>query len=195
MSRMKITLIVIAAAFLVCLVVIGLRPDKPDAASASETTGGPSFEVRVVKPLSARPLFELLGLLRAGDLGFDHTSRGAENGRVGRDRLELIAEGWDLSIETDGEGKIASGTRLVFPLDLGGQERRLRCRPAVPAIGYLRSAMQAGPDELGGSFSVQLATCEIAETGKVIEWPPAPLTVRGHFERLPIAPAKKIAGP
>lgn len=195
MSRMKITLIVIAAALLVCLVVIGLRPDKPDAASASETTVGPSFEVRVVKPLSARPLFELLGLLRAGDLGFDHTSPGAEIGRVGRDRLELIAEGWDLSIETDGEGKIASGTRLVFPLDLGGQARRLRCRPAVPAIGYLRSATQAGPVELGSSFSVELATCEIAETGKVIEWPPAPLTVRGNFERLAIAPAKKIAGP
>jgi hypothetical protein len=116
---------------------------------------------------------------------FDHTSRGAQTGSVGPDRLELSAEGWDLSIETDGGGRVAPGTRLVFPLGLGGRQVRLRCRPADPGIGHLHTNTRAGSDELDGRFLVEFATCENAESGKAIEWPPAPLTVRGSFEGLP----------
>jgi len=191
-TSMKTSLIIIALALLACLVVFRSRPDEPDepvGASVSETSRGPSFEVRVVMPRSGLPLGGILpdwlvarldGTPR--ELRFDHTSRGAEIGGAGQDRLELRADGWDLFIETDGEGRVAPGTHLVFPLGLGGRQVRLRCRPADRATGYLRTTTRAGSDELDGRFLVELATCENAETGKVIEWPPAPLTVNGSFE-------------
>jgi hypothetical protein len=192
MVGVKTSLIIIALALLACLVVIGSRPDEPVGASVSGTSRGQSFEVRVVMPPSALPLFGILpepleaqldGTPR--ELGFDHASRGAEIGSVGHDRLELSADGWDLSIETDGEGRITPGTRLVFPLALGGRQVKLRCRPADRGIGYLRTTTRAGADELGGRFLVELATCENVGSGKTINWPPAPLTVRGSFEGLP----------
>jgi len=189
---MKTSLIIIALALLACLVVLGSRPHEPVAVSAPKTSGSPWFEVHVVRPRSALPLFGILPepltkrlLGETGDLGFDHASRGAEIGSVAHDRLALSADGWDLSIETHGEGRIAPGTRLVFPLALGGRQVKLRCRPAAHATGYLRTTPRAGDDEFGGRFLVKLATCENVATGKVIEWPPAPLTVRGRFEGLP----------
>lgn len=189
MGGMKTSLIIVAAALLAYLCVLGSRPDEPVVASVSDTSRGPSFEVWVVKPLSARPLFGLLpaGLpgLPAGELRFGHESRDAEIGSVGHDRLELSADGWDLFIETDGEERVAPGTRLVFPVELADRQLSLRCRPADQASGYFRTTTQAGSGELDGRFRVELATCENAETGKVIEWPPAPLTVRGSFEGLP----------
>jgi hypothetical protein len=36
-----------------------------------------------------------------------------------------------------------------------------------------------------GSFVVKLAICENARSGKIANWPPAPLTVHGSFDRLP----------
>ena len=94
---------------------------------------------------------------------------------------ELTADGWDLFIETNGEGRVAPGTRLVFPLGLGGRRVRLDCQPADRATGYLRTTTRAGSDELGGRFLVELAICKNAESGKTINWPPAPLTVRRSF--------------
>jgi hypothetical protein len=194
-TSMKISLIIIALALVACLVWLASRPDEPDepvGVSVSETSRGPSFEVRVVMPRSALPLFGILpdrlvakldGTPR--ELRFDHTSRGAQIGSVEHDRIELSADGWDLFIETDGEGRVAPGTHLVFPLGLGGRQVRLSCRPADRATGYLRTTTRAGSDELGGRFLVELATCKNAESGKAIEWPPAPLTVRGSFEGLP----------
>ena len=188
MGRMRTWLVIITLALLACLVVIGLRPDEPPAAGTSATSPSPSFEVRVEKPRSALPLFgllpaELFGV--AGSLAFNHASRGAAIGLVGRDRLELSAEGWDLSIEIDGEGRVAPGTRLVFPLELGGRQVTLRCRPADRGIGTLRITTPADADEYSGHFLVELATCENTKSGKALEWPPAPLTVRGSFARLP----------
>lgn len=186
---MKILLIIIALLLLAGLVVLGSRRDEPVAPSVSDTSRGPSFEVRVVKPRSARPLFGLLpdGFpgLPASELRFDHTSSGADIRSVELNRLELSADGWYLLIETDSEGRVAPGTSLVFPIELAGQQRTLRCRPEVRASGYLRTTTRAGSDELDGHFLVEFATCENAETGKAIEWPPAPLTVRGSFEGLP----------
>lgn len=188
---LKTALIIGALALVACLVVLRSQPDEPDAASVPDTSRGPSFEVHVLRPRLARPLFGIIPteieakLWGSGDPWFDHTSRGARIGSVGHDRLELIADGWDFLIETDGEGRIAPGTRLVFPMELAEKQRRLRCRPAERANGYLRTTMRAGSDELDGRFLVELATCENEETGKVIEWPPAPLTVRGSFGGLP----------
>ena len=199
-TSMKTWLIIIVLALLACVVVLRSLPDKPEepvGASGSETPRGPSFEVRVVVPRLGLPLGGILpdrlverldGTPR--ELGFDHASRGAEIGGVGLDRLELRADGWNFFIETDGEGRIAPGTHLVFPLGLGGRRVRLNCRPADGSPGYLRTTARAGSDELDGRFLVELATCENVETGKVIEWPPAPLTVRGSFEGLPPAVAR-----
>jgi hypothetical protein len=192
-TSMKIWLIIIAMALLACLVMLMLRsrPDESVAESVSDTSRGPSFEVRVIMPRSGLPLGGILPdwLVKKLDgtpseLRFDYTSRGAEISSVGHDRLELSADGWNLFIETDGEGRVAPGTRLVFPLGLGGKQMKLRCRPAYPGIGHLQTTTRAGSDELGGRFLVELATCENAESGKAIEWPPAPLTVRGSFEGL-----------
>ena len=116
---------------------------------------------------------------------FGHASRGAEVGSAGHDRLELRADGWELLVEADGKGGIAQGMRLVFPILLAERQRRLRCRPADGANGYFRTTTRAGSGELDGSFVVELAACENAETGRVIEWPPAPLTLRGSFAGLP----------
>ncbi len=191
-TSIKTSLIIIALALLACFVALRSRPDEPVAESVSDTSRGPSFEVRVVMPRSGLPLGGILpdALVEKLDgtpreLRFDHTSRGAEIGSVEDDRLELRAHGWDLFIETDGEGRVAPGTRLVFPLGLGGRRMRLSCRPADPGIGNLQTTTRPGSDELGGRFVVELATCENAESGKAINWPPAPLTVHGIFEGLP----------
>ncbi|MBC8028778.1 MAG: hypothetical protein H7Z16_01595 [Pyrinomonadaceae bacterium] len=197
-TSIKTSLIIIALALLACLaclVWLISRPDEQDepvGVSVSDTSRGPSFEVRVVMPRSALPLGGILpdALVEKLDgtprqLRFDHTSRGAQIGSVENDRLELSADGWALFIETDGEGRVAPGTHLVFPLGLGGRRVRLDCRHADRATGYLRTATRAGSDELGGRFLVELATCKNAESGKTTNWPPAPLTVRGSFAGLP----------
>jgi len=200
MKRSVKTSLIIIAALVACLawlVWIGSRPgerDGPDetvADNLSETSRGPSFEVRVVMPRSGLPLGGILpdwfvkkldGTPR--ELRFDHTSSGAQIGSIGQERLELRADGWDLLIETDGEGRITPGTHLVFPLALGGRRVRLDCRPADLANGYLNTTRRAGSDELvelNGRFLVELATCKNAESGKATNWPPAALTVRGSF--------------
>jgi hypothetical protein len=190
-TSMRTWLSVIALALLAGLVWLVSRPDEPAAASVPDASRGPSFEVRVEKPRLARPLFGILPTkledkLLGGELRFDQASRGAHVGGVGHDRLELRADGWDFLIETDGEGGIAPGTRLVFPILLAERQRTLRCRPADGATGYLHATTRAGSSGvLDGSFLVELANCENAEAGRAIEWLPAPLTVRGSFAGLP----------
>lgn len=193
-KSLRTSLIIIAVALLACvacLVWLGSRPDDPDepvGASVSETSRGPSFEVRVVVPRGGLPLGGILPdwFVRKHDLTprelqFDHTSPRAQIVSVKQDRLELSADGWDLFIETDSEGRIAPGTRLVFPLGLGGRRLRLDCRSADRATGYLSTSTRAGSDELSGRFLVEFAICRNAESGKTTNWPPAPLTVRGSF--------------
>lgn len=190
----KTSLITIALALLACLAVLvwlSSRPGQPDdfvGESVAATSGSPAFEVRVVMPRAGLPLGGILpdwfvkkldGTPR--ELRLDHTSQGARIGNVGTDRLELSADGWELLIETDGEGRITPGTHLVFPVALGGRSLRLNCHPANRAAGYLRTVPRAGSDELGGRFLVELARCNNAESGTSINWPPAPLTVRGSF--------------
>jgi hypothetical protein len=121
-TPMKTSLIIIALGLVACLVwLVWLssrldEPDKPVAESISDTSRGPSFEVRVVMPRSGLPLGGILpdSLVKKFDgtpreLRFDHTSSGAQIGSVGLDRLELRADGWDLFIETDGEGRSLQG--------------------------------------------------------------------------------------
>jgi len=215
-KSIKTSLIIIALALVACLtflVWLVSRPDEldqPVGESVSDTSRGPSFEVRVERPRIDRFLYGILPtkleakLFGGGELRFDHASRGAKSGSVGHNRLELSADGWDLLIETDGEGRVAPGTRLVFPMELAEVQRTLRCRPADRATGYLRTTTRAGSDVLDGSFLVELATCENAETGKIIDteaggnpgqaWPSAPLTLRGSFHGLPQRPSLEPKG-
>src|SRR5688572_1391737 len=172
-KSIKTSLIIIALALLaslVCLVWLVSRPDEPDetfASSGSDTSRGPSFVVNVERPRMDRPFGGILPtkleakLFGGGELRFDYASRGARIGSVGQDRLELSADGWDLLIETDGEGRVAPGTRLVFPIEIAEKQWTLRCRPADPAAGYLRTTMRAGSGDidgrLDGRFLVELA--------------------------------------
>jgi hypothetical protein len=206
MSRMKRSIktsliIIVALALLACLVWIVSRPHEPDAATGSGTSRSPSFEVSVEKPRMDRFLGGILPtkleakLLGGGELRFDHTSPGAKIGSARPDRLELSADGWDLLIETDGEGRIAQGTRLLFPIEIAEVQRKLRCQPADRAVGYLHATTREGSGEIDGGFLVELATCVNAETGKILDteaggrlgqaWPSSPLTLRGSFAGLP----------
>ena len=179
-KSMKTSLIIIALALvacfvsLVCLVWRVSRPDEPVTPRVSNTSRGPSFEVHVERPRMDRFLGGILptkleARLLGGELRFDHASRGAKIGSVGKDRLALSADGWDLLIETDGEGGIAPGTRLVFPIEIAEKQYTLRCRPADRATGYLSTTTRAGSDVLDGRFLVELARCENAETGKILD--------------------------
>jgi len=203
---MKTLLITIAAlALLACLVMVGIvlrsQPDEPAAASVSVTSRSASFEVSVEKPRMDRAFFGILPttleakVFGGGELRFDHTSRGAKIGNVGHDRLELSADGWNLFIEINAEGRVAPGTRLVFPIEIAEKQWTLRCRPADRATGYLRSTTRADSDVLDGRFLVEFAACADAESGEILDteagaspgdaWPSAPLTLRGNFEGLP----------
>ena len=201
-KSIKTSLIVIALALVAgvaCLAWLLSRPDdldRPVAESVSKTTEGTAFEVSVERPRMDRFLGGILPTaleerLIGGALRFNHASRGARMGRVEQNRVELFADGWDLLIETDGEGRVAPGTRLVFPMEIAEVERTLRCRPADRAVGHLHTTTRAGSNVIDGSFLIELAKCENAETGKILDteaggnpgdaWPSSPLTLRGSF--------------
>jgi hypothetical protein len=179
----KVLLIVILVlALLAGVYFLILQRDDSSAVDIGETIQGPGFEVKLIRPFTARPA---LGLLSGSDQQFDHTSPGAKAAVVEPDHLELRAEGWNLLIASDGNEGIGSGTYLVFPTELGGRQVTLRCRPADSAEGYFRTANEANADELKGVFLVKLAKCENQTSGKSLDWPPAPLTLTGSFAGLP----------
>ena len=209
---MKTSLLIIVLGLLTGLAGIVWLVSRPDKTVVSETSGSPSFEVNVEKPRMDRFLGGILptGLeakLIGGELRFDNTSRGAKIGNVGRDRLELSADSWNLLIETDGKGGIAPGTRLVFPIEIAEKKWTLRCRPADHAVGFLDATTRPSMSEsksselpnggsgvLDGRFLIELARCEDAATGKILDteaggnpgdaWPSDPLTLRGSFAGL-----------
>jgi hypothetical protein len=201
-NPMKTSLIIIALVLLGSLAWfawLGSRSKEPDETTAEtvlNTSQGPAFEVRVAVPRMGRPLGGILPdwlVVKLdgtpSELGFDHATAGARIGSAAPNRVELSAESWDLLIETDSEGRVTAGTRLVFPLALGGRHLRLSCQPAERAKGHLSTSMRAGSEVVSGRFIVELAHCKNAESGKAIEWPPAPLTVRGSF----VGPAQASA--
>lgn len=202
-KSIKKSLIIVTLAFvacLVCLVWLLLRSDESFNPSVSDTSGGPSFQVNLERPRTDRPFGGILPtrleakVFGVSELRFDQASPGARIGSVGHDRLELSAEGWDFLIETDGEGHIAPGTRLVFPIEIAGKQWTLRCRPAERANGYLKATTRSGSGVLDGRFLVEFARCEDAKTGKILDteaganpgdaWPSKPLILRGSFAGL-----------
>ena len=125
------------------------------------------------------------------DLRFDQASPGAKVGSVGNNYVDLHADGWDLHIETNGEGKVDPGTRIVFPIEIAEKQWTMRCRPAEQPVGFFHVAPRSGLGDLEGNFVVEFTNCEDAKTGKILDteagarpgdaWPSAPLTVRGSF--------------
>ena len=188
-AGMKAALLLCVVALLALIVALAMQGDEPPASMLSQDIEGPAFEVRILKPRASRPLGGILpdGIfgLPPSELRFDHTSVGADVGEVGADRVELGAEGWKLVIVTDADGQVAPGTHVVFPLELGGRELSLRCVPADQATGTLRTTSREGRDELDGDFVIEFVTCEHADSGKAIAWPPGPLLVHGSFAGLP----------
>ncbi len=105
---------------------------------------------------------------------------------MGPRRIELGADGWDLLLVLDDDGRVASETTIVFDLVFEDRTRRVRCRPGDPAVGTLNSVTPGESGELSGSFDIELAHCEDAETGTPLGWPPRPLLLHGSFDRLPL---------
>jgi hypothetical protein len=202
-KSIRTSLIVIALVLVACLaglVWLVSRSGESVTRRASDTTGSPTFEVNVDKPRMDRFLGGILptrieGKLLGGELRFNHASRGARIGSVAPNRIELGSEGWNLLIENDSEGRIAPGTRLVFPIEIAEKQYSLRCRPEDRANGFLEVTTRPASGELDGRFLIELARCENAATGKILDteaggspgqaWPSSPLTLRGSFQGLP----------
>ena len=162
---------------------------RASQANAANAAGGPAFEVNVEAPmLSGRPPWEVpgvvLGLSERGPK-FNETSSGAKVINVGKDRLELNADGgWNIFIVAEGEGRIASGTHLQFPIKLGNRPLNFDCRPADHSTGHLITSRNATSGEINGSFVVEVVTCTNTKSGKSAAWPYEPLTIRGTFSGL-----------
>jgi len=193
MRGKKLLVIVIALALLLAFIV-ALRRQRDQAArpSVSETSrliGGPAFDVQVEMPAfnSGRAPWEIPGVILGYDRGprFDQASAGAQVGKIAPDHIEFRADGgWDLLIQTDGEGRLAEGTHVAFPVKLGGRPLKFNCRPADPALGYLHTTARTGPEELEGSFELEVSICKNAVSGKTAAWPYRPLKIRGNFAGL-----------
>ena len=163
------------------------RPDRPVATIVPGSSSGPSFVVQIIRPRLGLPLGGILPPQLFGQeahLGFDSTSAGAAIGSVGPGRLELGADDWDLVLVLDADGRVTPETQVVFELVFEESLRRVRCRPGDPAVGTLSTTVLAESGELSGSFDIELARCEDANTGKPLGWPPKPLVLHGSFDRL-----------
>jgi len=170
------------------LAVVGYQPDRPVGTIVPGSSSGPAFVVQVIRPRAGLPLGgivspELFGF--EAHLGFDSTSTGATIGSVGPERLELRADGWDLVLVFDGDGRVTAESQVVFELLFEERLRRVRCRPGDPVVGTFNTTTLAESGELSGSFDIEFARCEDADTGTPLGWPPQPLVLHGSFDRLP----------
>ena len=169
--------------------IVSYRPDRPVATIVPGSSAGPAFVVQVIRPRLGLPLGgivppQLFGL--EAHLGFDSQSAGADIGSIAPGRLELAADDWDLVLVLNGDGRVAPETQLIFELKFQEQLRRVRCRPGDPTVGTLSTSALAESGGLSGSFDIELARCEDAETGTPLGWPSQPLVLHGSFDRLPL---------
>src|SRR6185369_7688444 len=200
---LQISLSIFALVLVLCLAsIVWLlsRPHEFGAPNIAGTTSLPSFEVIIEKPRMDRPFFGIVPtkleakIFGVSELRFDQASGGARVGSIGISHVDLHADGWDLNIESTVEGKIGSGTRIVFPIEIAEKQWTMRCRPADQAVGSFNVAPRTGSGQLQGNFVVEFTNCEDAKTGKVLDteaggrpgdaWPSAPLTVRESFAGL-----------
>jgi hypothetical protein len=166
------------------------RPDRPVDAIAPGSSSGPAFVAQIIRPRLGLPLAgivppQLFGL--EGHLGFESTSPGATIDSVGPGRVELGAEDWDLHLVFDAEDRVAPETFVAFEFVFEERLQRVRCRPGESPGGTILTTRPTGSGELSGSFDVELARCERADTGEPLGWPPKPLVLHGSFDRLPLS--------
>jgi hypothetical protein len=186
-DRLKPSWIILSALLFVGLIVVSYRPDRPVATIVPGSSAGPTFVAQIIRPRLGLPLGGVLPPQLFGfeaHLGFSSESAGASIRRFDTHRLELGADGWEVVIVLDGDGRIAPETYVVFELLFEGQLRRVRCMPNDPAVGTLSTAPLAGSGEHSGNFDIELARCEDAATGIPLGWPPKPLVLHGSFDRL-----------
>jgi len=155
------------------------------------STDTPAFEMRVLKPRSARPLFGILpdGLfgLPPKELQFNSfapSEKDTKVAEIGRHYLAIGDGDWSLYIETNENGEITANTQIVFPIELGERLVTLRCHAEPDIDGYLNTDDTTDLDAYRGTFLVKISICENAVSNKSIEWPPRPLTVYGAFDGL-----------
>ena len=163
------------------------RPDRPRPELRPGSSPGPAFFVQILRPRMGLPLGGLLPPSLFGlesRLGFESESPGASITSAGPRRIELAAEGWELLVVVDEEGQVTNETWVSFELVFEERARRVIRRPGDPATGTFVITLQE-EGEIGGSFDIELARCEDANTGKAIGWPPQPLVLHGSFDRLP----------
>jgi len=197
MRGKKKLLIVIGLALLVgasLLLFLKWRSNQEERTSLASAPDG-SFVMQVEKPLlSLRAPWEVPRAVfgdRDPDLRLRNTSPGAKLGSVTPKHFELTADGgWDLIIESDGQGRIAEGTRLVFPISYGGGHFVFSCRHADLGIGYFKTTARG--DKLDGDFLLRLTQCKNMKSGKNTSGLP-PFPVRGSFKGLPLLMTKDDA--
>lgn len=186
-TGMKPSWILLSLLLLVGSFVVSYRPDRPLATIAPGSSSGPAFVVQVIRPRLGLPLGGIVPPQFFGieaHLGFDSQSAGAYTGNFGPGRLELGAEGWDLVLVFNGDGRVAPETQVVFELKFEEQLRRVRCRPGDPVVGTFSTSVLAESGERSGSFDIELVRCEDAETGAPLGWPPKPFVLHGSFDRI-----------
>lgn len=189
-SRVRLPLLLLGGLFVVVFfAVVVYRPDRPVATIVPGSSSGPAFVVQIIRPRVGLPLGgilppELFGLDE--HLGFDSASTGATIGSVGPERLELAADDWELVIVLDGDGRVTAETHVVFELVFEERPRKLRGWPGDPIVGTFSRTVPADSGELSGSFDIELARCEDADTRAPLGWPSQPLVLHGSFDRLPL---------
>lgn len=189
MRGKKTLLIIIALALLVgafVLLFLRWRSNQINTLSLADAPEG-SFVMQVEKPiLSLRAPWEVPRAVfgdRDPDLRLRQTSPGAKVSVVTPERFEVTADGgWDLLIESDGQGRVLDGTRLIFPISYGGGSHIFSCRQADSNIGYFKTTARG--DKLDGSFLLRLTQCKNFVSKKNTSGLP-PFPVRGNFKGLP----------
>lgn len=164
------------------------RPDSPLPKISPGTSSEPTFVVQVIRPREGLPLGGLLPPQLFGvdaQLVFDSATEGARHS-IGQEGIELRADGWELKLVFDRDGRVTPETEIVYELIFEERNRKVRCRPSDPAVGTLKITKLEGSGELSGYFDIELSNCEDAETGKPLGWPPKPFVLHGSFDRLPV---------
>jgi hypothetical protein len=155
-----------------------------------------SFVMQVEKPiLSLRAPWEVPRAVfgdRDPDLRLKQSSPGAKVNVVTPERFELTADGgWDLVIESDGNGRVLQGTRLIFPISYGGGSHIFSCPHVDSNVGYFKTTARG--DKLDGTFLLRLTQCKNFISKKNTSGLP-PFPVRGNFKGLPQSQHVKDAG-
>jgi hypothetical protein len=195
--KKKLLIIGVLTLFLAGLALLFLRW-RSNQLSTTSLTGAPdgSFVLQIEKPLlSLRAPWEVPRAVfgdRDPDLRLRQTSPGAKLGVVTPKRFELTADGgWDLVIESDGQGKILETTQMAFPMKISERYYKFRCRHADSGVGYFNTTTRE--DKLDGTFLLRLTQCKNVLSGKNTAGLP-PFPVRGSFKGLPQSTTVKDEG-